>query len=475
MIEKFTLRFPDSSVNGEGPNNLLYRASGLLRAFTDPDYFKGSGIPIDFVMNELDYHGDRSGVWDLESSVINDIVVGGNTITFTVKDNYSGFNIPQYLADKLKVGLGYSCTVLFDDGLKDERAYRHVEPAPFSPNVWGNRGFDGQRAIIRKPEYEFLVSLDDLCRTGKVRRNTVMESVSSAEAVYEVYGNKPEPRLTLSVTKESDKGFLVYVKESGDSSILHPLFVGNNTFFESKGFLDKEHDILVGPCPVLDGELVFQRITDCVTQSKDASFKIDKFGREIGSVSLSEISSKIKLSELFENISYFDAMETAREVGLMLEKAEGEQEHYSATLSDIFCQQLEKRMKDRIDGQCRLALFDEFVSPEVKRAALYETAFLNGIEGLSGIKRDSSLKGSHVASVDGYDVVVKMHPDGSHFVSLVKDDHGVGFLNAVQEGEIPAEEIVSKAYQKAVKRDKALKKFESFKSKIGLGSMHLKR
>lgn len=102
--EEYILRFPPECRKDFPPDDPVYKASKILSAWvdtTEPDYREG--VPLGLVMTELGFDGDRRGL--LPTSVVRDIVVGGEGLSFRIEDNFTKFEVTQALAEKLRTDL----------------------------------------------------------------------------------------------------------------------------------------------------------------------------------------------------------------------------------------------------------------------------------------------------------------------------------------------------------------------------------
>lgn len=79
---------------------MLHRVSGAVRAFVDVDEMGDrKGHPLTEVMDFLGYKGDRSGL--VPTSCVEDVSVVGDAVHFTVRDNFSPFDICRSLAEHM--------------------------------------------------------------------------------------------------------------------------------------------------------------------------------------------------------------------------------------------------------------------------------------------------------------------------------------------------------------------------------------
>lgn len=72
------------------------------------------GVPLGLVMDELGFKGDRSGL--LDTSVVDDVFYHRDGLSFSVKDNFSEFNVCDMLAEKLGVPFSGSVQYRFSEG-----------------------------------------------------------------------------------------------------------------------------------------------------------------------------------------------------------------------------------------------------------------------------------------------------------------------------------------------------------------------
>lgn len=95
--------------------DVLYRVSGIVRAFDDVDEARGENrTRLSDVMDYLGFKGERGGL--LESSCVEDVMTAGDAVHFTVRDNFSKFDICQALADHLNVVFDVDAIYKVDEG-----------------------------------------------------------------------------------------------------------------------------------------------------------------------------------------------------------------------------------------------------------------------------------------------------------------------------------------------------------------------
>lgn len=112
--EIYTLRFDEKDRRDFVPDDPAYKASHILTAWLDLDESGyAEGVPLGLVMDELGFKGDRDGL--RESSVVKDVVVGGEGLSFKVEDNFSNLDICRSLADKLDVDIDVSVRYRFSE------------------------------------------------------------------------------------------------------------------------------------------------------------------------------------------------------------------------------------------------------------------------------------------------------------------------------------------------------------------------
>ncbi len=114
--EIYTIRFPEASRKDFALDDPLYKASEYLRGFLDlEESGYTEGAPLSIVMDSLGYKGDRSGL--TERSAVDDIIVGGNSLSFVVRDNFTqDFNICRSLAKAVGVDLVVDVQYRFSEG-----------------------------------------------------------------------------------------------------------------------------------------------------------------------------------------------------------------------------------------------------------------------------------------------------------------------------------------------------------------------
>ena len=154
--EKYEVTFNESDRRESPLEDPLYKASKMVTAWLDldePQY--ASGVPLGAVMDTLGFSEGRSGI--RESSVITDVTVGGDTLSFVVKDNFSSFDPVQLLADKLGVDLKVVVSRVFSDapGLVREygdeysvRCRKGLEEQFSTMMSYGLLDFGGERGFI---------------------------------------------------------------------------------------------------------------------------------------------------------------------------------------------------------------------------------------------------------------------------------------------------------------------------------------
>lgn len=463
MEEHFIIEFFEESRKDLILEDPLYKASCLLRAYIDLELsgYK-DGVPLEYVAKELGYCGN---IDRLIGAVVDDIIISGNKLSFTVRNNFSGLDITSLLAQKLGIDFKSACfRVQFDDGVKSEYHSMSISKEKPSLHKYSNIG-KHQLCILEKPGYEFFMSFEQFFGTSKTDY-ILYDSSLNNNGLYNDYGRVLDLRkdglslFTIKEIDESDNGILVDI--SDNINLLDGVVAGRNTMFESLSACNPEHYVINGPFPVIDGDMVCDKLSERVNGLVNVRFDIGLEEEE--GVSLSDIYDEVNKNhpDIYSNFSIEDCRLVAQEMSL---------EGYSGNICGEFCNRLDQRVSSKFDMYRQTNILDRFVSPTLHEASAYEGAFIDSCDSLLGIRKQKN--GYLVASVDDYDVYIKQRDNNEPFISLLKDGHFMSFLYASQSDDIPVREIVSKAFQKAVKRDKALRKFESFKGKLGLSKKTL--
>lgn len=121
--EVYTIRFDEKDRRDFAPEDPAYKASHILTAWLDlEESGYAEGVPLGLVMDELGFNGDRDGLTD--HSVVKDVVVGGEGVSFKVEDNFSNLDICRSLADRLNVDIDVSVRYRFSefDGILDHES-----------------------------------------------------------------------------------------------------------------------------------------------------------------------------------------------------------------------------------------------------------------------------------------------------------------------------------------------------------------
>ena len=118
--ERYTVRFHEGDRRDFPPDDPAYKAAHMVTAWLDVgESGYADGVPLGLVMDQLGYKGDRSGLTD--GSVVTDVVTDGEGVSFSVKDNFSDFDVCGSLADALGVDFIVSIKYRFSEGEGMER------------------------------------------------------------------------------------------------------------------------------------------------------------------------------------------------------------------------------------------------------------------------------------------------------------------------------------------------------------------
>ena len=220
--DKYVVHFEDSNVGEVNPmSDPLYRASGIMGAYLDPDFNDlRDGIPLEAVMDTVEFKGDRNGL--VGTSVVDDIVIHGNDLMFTVRDNFSMFEPVDYLAKELGKDLKFDVEHRYQEapglifGCLLHLTSQHTSVELGAPTVpvfddWLRLVRDGRQEILDKL-YGNSFNYEDL-REHMKGFDVVIEparDISAGEALEvarhaEGIGYKEEVNLSAEVAMEMDR------------------------------------------------------------------------------------------------------------------------------------------------------------------------------------------------------------------------------------------------------------------------------
>jgi len=438
MREFYIIEFPESSVSEVGYNDPVYKASEILRAYSDIDELQDrDGVFLDEIFRCL-LKSVVAITPEMENAFVMDIVVSGNKINFCVVDNYSTVEIGSLLAKELGKDLTVTSQRVYDNGVCAKPVTYTCPGQGYSTAVYNNdAAVEPKRFIVERPDWEFFDSIEE---SLKEARNAGFH---------------------LDVIEEGENGILVSILDR--KGLMNGMCMGNPTMFESHDFIDPEHSVLAGPYPVLDPELLYDRLFYTLN-GVDEVYKIPTSSDEVMSLFYGEIQKLFneKYPSLMNNFSEDDLRDAIDD---LRNTVDGSCYNPNISVND-FCLCLKNHVEERMQMYSNIKTLDRFVSQKTRNACLYEQVFIECVSDLKGLKPcKNAANGVRVASVDGYEVFVKERSGGADklyekYVSLKRKGESVGFVNAVRDGSLDGYEFLGKAFSEAKSKDKSVRLYE---------------
>lgn len=438
MREFYTIEFPESSVSEVGYNDPVYKASEILRAYSDIDELQDrDGVSLGEIFRCL-LKSVVAITPEMENAFVMDVVVSGNKINFCVVDNYSTVEIGSLLAKELGKDLTVTFQRVYDNGVCAKPVIYICPGQGHSTAVYNNdAAVEPKRFIVERPSWEFYDSIEE---SLKEARNAGFH---------------------LDVIEEGENGILVSILDR--KGLMNGMRMRNPTMFESHDFIDPEHSVLAGPYPVLDPELLYDRLFYTLN-GVDEVYKIPTSADEVMSLSYGEIQKLFneKYPSLMNNFSEDDLRDAIDDLRNTVDGL-----CYNSNISvNDFCLCLKNHVEERMQMYSNIKTLDRFVSQKTRNACLYEQVFIECVSDLKGLKPcKNAANGVRVASVDGYEVFVKERSGGADklyekYVSLKRNGESVGFVNAVRDGSLDGYDFLGKVFSEAKSKDKSVRLYE---------------
>lgn len=311
-------------------------------------------------------------------------------------------------------------------------------------------------------------------------------------------GKKAAPSMLLSLIVEgkSHGGYVVRIDDK--VGLLDGIRLGKAYAELPADSAFAEKPLVQGPYPVLDADLLLDRISGRVySPSNLESFGIERSGVDeakdpahahlahedcggillgenwlVHSWSLKEVEQELSSRNSFAlgNYSLMDCY-TAEEPGYA---GKVSSEGYIKVLCDKVEELVEKRELN-MDWNHNPDYALSFVSEKLIDAKNAEQFMIDTALGLKGVKINPKNPAEFIIGMhDGYNLVCRNRGKSEDYefgkqpyLAVVKDGKSVSYLNAVASRP-DLLEVANKIYEKALRRDRACRRFESFKEAVGL-------
>lgn len=316
-------------------------------------------------------------------------------------------------------------------------------------------------------------------------------------AVYDDRKASPNVVFSLIVEKELHNGFMVRLDDK--VGLLDGIRVGQAYVEVPSDGLDLKKSLIRGPYPVLDADILLDRVSGRIYSPENLQvFGIERSGVDVakdpehahlahedcgGFVhgrnwiaypwTLKEVEEELSSRKSFVlgNYSWDDCVRASDELSSDCTVSS------SKELIKTLCDRLEAFVEKRelhMDWNHNRDFALSFVSEKFIDAKEAEQSMIQTALTLKGVKPNPSRPDEVlIGRVDGYEVVCRnrsandLEMGKAPYLAVIKDGKSVSYLNAVVFRPEQLN-VVSKVFEKALKRDKTLKRYESFKRAVGL-------